>query len=132
MSRAFLFALFAALVPAAAGPAQKVGGPAPEITWLTTLHFDGIKKEKLSDLRGSAVLLEFFEHHVTECEVRLEQVQALHERMFDRGLVVVVLTFGEQKELDEYFTKEKITCPIATAAFTGYDPKTLPFTVLID
>jgi len=132
MSRAFPLALFAVLVPAAAGPAQKVGAEAPEITWLTTLHFDGVKNQKLSELRGSVVLLEFFERHVPECEVRLERLQALHERLFDRGLVVVVVTFGDGPELDEYFTQEKVTCPIVTAVFKGYDPKTLPFTVLID
>jgi len=132
MSRSFPLAMLAALVPAAAGPAQKVGEPAPEITWLTTRHFDGFKNQKLSELRGSAVLIDFFEHHVRECEVRLPKLQALHETMFDRGLVVVILTFGEDKELDDYFAKEQITCPIATAAFTGYEPKTLPFTVLID
>lgn len=44
-------------------PAQKVGKPAAEITFLETFHFDGFADEKLSDLRGSAVLIEFWGDH---------------------------------------------------------------------
>ena len=47
------------------GPAlaQKVGQPAPDLTWQLTLNFGKVKHEKLSDLRGSAVFIEFWGTH---------------------------------------------------------------------
>lgn len=129
--RASSLVAFAALTLATVASAQRQGQPAPEITWLSTLHFHGIKNEKLSDLKGSAVLLEFFVKDVDECEARLPKLQALHEREFDRGLVVLIVTFGDDKELGEYFDKHGVTCPIGLSSFKGYDPKTLPYTVLI-
>ena len=47
-------------VPAAA---QKVGELAPDIAWTKTFVFGDIPRHKLSELRGSAVLLEFWGTH---------------------------------------------------------------------
>lgn len=43
--------------------AQKPGQDAPEITWGQTWLFGDIPAKKLSDLRGSVVLLEFWGTH---------------------------------------------------------------------
>lgn len=43
--------------------AQKPGQDAPEITWDRTWLFGDIPAKKLSDLRGSVVLLEFWGTH---------------------------------------------------------------------
>lgn len=43
--------------------AQKAGDTAPEITWITTYLFGDIPAKKLSDLRGSVVLMEFWGTH---------------------------------------------------------------------
>lgn len=40
--------------------AQKAGDIAPDITWDATYVFGDIQAKKLSDLRGSVVLLEFW------------------------------------------------------------------------
>lgn len=53
--------LLAAL--AAGLPAQKVGQDAPDIEFRTTLNFGEIKNQTLWQLRGSAVLLEFWGTH---------------------------------------------------------------------
>jgi hypothetical protein len=39
--------------------AQKIGEPAPELTWTATHNFGDIPNRKLSELRGSVVLLDF-------------------------------------------------------------------------
>jgi hypothetical protein len=43
--------------------AQKAGQDAPEIVWDRTWLFGDIPAKKLSDLRGSVVLLEFWGTH---------------------------------------------------------------------
>ena len=53
----------AAITIAAISPAQAIGSVAPEITWSATFEFGDIQKQKLSDLRGSVVLLEFWGTH---------------------------------------------------------------------
>ena len=43
--------------------AQSVGGEAPDIAWEHTFGFGDIPSKKLSELRGSVVLLEFWGTH---------------------------------------------------------------------
>lgn len=51
------------LAPVPLAPAQKVGDPAPDVVFQTRFNFGKIKAGKLSQLRGSAVLLEFWGTH---------------------------------------------------------------------
>lgn len=48
---------------AVAGAAQTDGQPAPEIPFVNTFNFEGIKNQRLSDLQGSVVLIEFWGTH---------------------------------------------------------------------
>lgn len=132
MPRHRSFGLFAALSLTVAANAQRVGQPAPELTWLKTYHFDGIKQTKLSELQGSAVLLEFFERRIPACEARVPKLRSLHQRFFDRGLVVVGVTFGEEEAVEKWFQANEVTYPVAFAGIKGYDAKDVPWTVLID
>jgi hypothetical protein len=43
--------------------AQKLGDLAPEIVWQQTFVFGDVPAQKLSDLRGSVVMLEFLGTH---------------------------------------------------------------------
>lgn len=56
----------ALLAIASALPAQRkpgAGDTAPELTFATRLNFGKLEAKKLGDLRGSAVLLEFWGTH---------------------------------------------------------------------
>ncbi len=44
-------------------PAQKAGEPAADFAFGTSFNFGKIKAKKLSELRGAAVLLEFWGVH---------------------------------------------------------------------
>ena len=55
--------ILVALTLAAAAAAQKVGAEAPDITWTKTFVFGDVPSQKLSELRGSVVLLEFWGTH---------------------------------------------------------------------
>lgn len=58
-----VFLIAAAITIAATATAQAIGSVAPDITWTGTFEFGDIQKQKLSDLRGSVVLLEFWGTH---------------------------------------------------------------------
>ncbi len=58
-----VFLIAAAITIAATAPAQAIGSAAPDIAWSGTFEFGDIQKQKLSDLRGSVVLLEFWGTH---------------------------------------------------------------------
>jgi hypothetical protein len=55
-----LLVLAFASVPA---PGQQVGSDAPDIAWQKTFGFGAVPAQKLSELRGSVVLLEFWGTH---------------------------------------------------------------------
>lgn len=55
----FPFALLTGLATAQA----KAGDPAPELVFETRINFGDLKAQKLSQLRGSAVLIEFWGTH---------------------------------------------------------------------
>lgn len=55
--------LAACTLLAATAPAQKVGEEAPDLTWTKTFVFGEVPNKKLSELRGSVVLLEFWGTH---------------------------------------------------------------------
>ena len=59
-TRAITLTALAALAPLAA---QEVGTEAADITWRSTHNFGDMPAKKLSELRGSVVLLEFWGTH---------------------------------------------------------------------
>jgi hypothetical protein len=56
-------AALAVVALAGAALGQNAGQPAPDIRWHTTYNFGKVKNQKLSDLRGSAVLIEVWGTH---------------------------------------------------------------------
>jgi peroxiredoxin len=114
--------------------AQRVGQPATEITFTWTINFEGMKKEKLSDLRGSAVLLDFWADWCAPCVALIPKMNAMHGRLFDRGLVILGYTStGELEKTQEFAKKHEMAYPLASGHYeSGYDHKTIPHAVLID
>ena len=112
--------------------AQEVGAPAPDIDWAQTRGFEGIPDQKLSQLRGSVVMLEFWltydSSHVQRHAVR----ERLHQRYRDRGLVVVGLSNEQAHEVDADLQKHPCAHPTAIAFYPGYTVKLIPLTILID
>lgn len=74
----------------ASAPAE-INNPAPPFT-LTDLSG---KKVSLADYKGSVVVLEFFTTWCGPCMLVAPEVQSVHERYRDKGLVVLAISLDE-------------------------------------
>jgi peroxiredoxin len=96
-------------------PAPEAGRPAPDFEALTV---DG-ERVRLSDLRGKAVLLNFWATWCAPCRLEMPEIQAAYDEYRDRGLVVVAIDVAEDAEAVQPFLRELgLTFPAVL------DPKT--------
>jgi thiol-disulfide isomerase/thioredoxin len=111
--------------------AQEVGQPAPDIQWRTTLHFDTAPATKLSDLRGSVVLLEFWATWCGPCRAMIPKLNTLHAEKADQGLVIVGLSSEQDAVVQAFLEKTRMDYPIALAMSPGYQVTGIPHSFLI-
>lgn len=123
-----LAALLFACVPISA---QEVGQPAPDVQWGTTINFDTAPSGKLSDLRGSVVLLEFWATWCGPCRAIIPKMNKLHAEKMDQGLVIVGLSDEEEGVVKNFLQKTQMDYPIALAKADGYDVQGIPHSFLI-
>jgi peroxiredoxin len=97
----------------AAGPSlngQVKGAPAPDFTLPT---IDG-KPMKLSDLRGKAVLLNFWATWCGPCKVEIPWFTELQQQYGSQGLVIVGVSMDDdpKKDVPKFAQEMKIDYPI--------------------
>jgi peroxiredoxin len=129
--------LWASRVPAEArtvnlDPDPAVGRPAPDFT-LTTL--DG-QPFRLSDLRGTPVVINFWATWCGPCRNEMPSLQAAATR-FDGEIVVVGVDQGEdaatvQAFVDELGVRFPIALDTEMAVGARYNVKGLPITYFVD
>ncbi|MFY9345737.1 MAG: TlpA disulfide reductase family protein [Planctomycetota bacterium] len=129
MARTFALVLVAALGPLAA---QKVGEDAPDIVWSRTFGFGDIAAGKLSDLRGSVVLLEFFETEGTASRKHAPQLEVWHSQKAEAGLVVIGVSADSTAQVEAWIKKVGADYPIALSKTTDYVLSVMPHALLID
>jgi RNA polymerase sigma factor (sigma-70 family) len=87
------------------------GKPAPELAaqqWLNTAE-----KLDLSKLKGKVVLLDFWGQWCSPCVEKLPQVEELHAKYKDKGLVVIGVHSADQSDkLNDFLKKKNITFPV--------------------
>ena len=66
------------------------------------------------------------------CQHQIPHLNALHERLFGKGLVVVGVTGGDAAEIEAYVKKNGVNYPIATGDSRVYGVKGIPAAFLID
>jgi thiol-disulfide isomerase/thioredoxin len=120
-----------ALAPAR--PLPLVGRPAPDFT----LPRPGGDELTLAELRGKAVVLNFWASWCGPCEAEMPELQEAARKFGDKGLVVVGVNQGEPAEIVvDYLARLGITFPIAldTAVKVSatYRVNSLPTTFFID
>jgi AhpC/TSA family len=112
--------------------AQDVGTVVPEMHWKTRLNWGEIRANKLSDLRGSAVLLEFFTTGENGCIAQVPRLCALHENEFKNGLVVIGVTGDAEFAVKLFISDHDATYPIGIGGGSGFHVDLVPHSILVD
>jgi peroxiredoxin len=112
--------------------AQKVGDVAPEIVWEHAINFGDIAAKRLSDLRGSAVLLEFFETENSAYRKRVPNLDLLYSQKAELGLVIVGVSSNSVAELDAWMKLTGADYPIVLSKTTDYAMSYVPHAFLLD
>lgn len=85
---------------------QPTSGPAPDFT-LTTLSGDTLK---LSDFRGSVVVVNFWASWCAPCRIEAPELQAAYDAYKDRGVVFIGVAWSDlEKPAREYLLQYGIT-----------------------
>jgi thiol-disulfide isomerase/thioredoxin len=108
------------------------GKPAPEfrVKSLAGETFDS------ASLKGKVVLLDFWATWCAPCRKAMPSVEKIHQEFKDKGLVVLALNVGEERETVEKFLKTvKVTYPVAlttdTDVVSAFQVNALPTYVVI-
>jgi thiol-disulfide isomerase/thioredoxin len=81
------------------------GAVAPDLTFDAVLNGPA-PVHSLADLRGSAVLMEFWATWCGPCRAQMPHMKQLHSNYADRGLVVLGMNFNEKRGQVEAFVKQ--------------------------
>ena len=112
-------------------PHATVGKPAPDVSW--TL-LDGTT-QKLADLKGKVVVLDFWATWCGPCVQGLPKISAVAKRYADQGVVFVACDMQEAKGGVEKFLARKkleIACAIVDQKFAKpFQVNGIPHTVMI-
>jgi len=111
------------------------GKPAPEIPFDTVLNAPA-PIQSLSDLRGSAVLLEFWATWCAPCCAQIPHMNELHATYASRGLVVLGVAVNEKEAVVAPFAKANaMAYPIGIedgSAAKAFGIRGTPHAVLVD
>ncbi|MCH8806209.1 MAG: TlpA family protein disulfide reductase [Planctomycetes bacterium] len=114
----------------------KVGDIAPPIEIGKWLNVDKARLSTGPALDGKVVLVDFWGTWCPPCVRAMPQIQRLHDRYRDRGLVVVALSYEDTNTMKPFIEKNAYTMPVASdtnkRCVTAYGVKAWPTTFLID
>jgi len=122
------------LILGACGAEQRsdmIGRPAPDFT-LTMLD-GGV--QRLRDLKGTPVLLEFWAPWCSGCLQNIPALKQLHAEYGSRILFIAASAEHGRKTLDAFIKHHQLPYPVALSnqgALNAYRASAIPATVLID
>jgi thiol-disulfide isomerase/thioredoxin len=99
--------------------------------------FNTPKPLTLAELRGKVVLLDFWGQWCPPCVQGLPQMEALHNKFKDQGLIVIGVhtSGGISKPMEAYLKDRKVTFPVVVdtgATMESYVLDSLPSCALVD
>jgi len=114
-------------------PAPQVGFAAPDFA-LETLDGQTIR---LSDLRGQAVLINFWATWCPPCRAEMPAIQQVYDRYRDRGFTVLAVNLQEgDPQVASFAARLDLTLPIlmdrSGDVFARYRGRALPSTFFVD
>lgn len=128
-----IVALDAARNPTGRPPAAEIGRAAPDFV---LRRLDG-GDQRLSDLRGSVVVLNFWATWCQPCRVEMPEFVRLYDALRDRGLVIVAVDMQEAEEpvqrfVDEFGIRFPVLFDRTGEVGRTYRANKLPVTLIID
>jgi cytochrome c biogenesis protein CcmG/thiol:disulfide interchange protein DsbE len=114
-------------------PAPQVGHPAPDFT-LTTIEGERIS---LEDLRGQAVLINFWATWCGPCAAEMPDIQDVYEAYAEDGFVVLAIDDAESERIVQAYVDDLgLTFPIAIDVARdvqlSYQVRAMPTSYFID
>lgn len=111
----------------------ELGVQAPEIGAKTWFNHVG-RPLTLENLRGQAVMLEFWATWCGPCVAAWPHVQEIHEEYGEKGLVVIALSSEDDATVSAFIDQNGYTVPTAAGSTAGgaYGVSGIPRTFLID
>lgn len=133
---ALVAALLAVASPASAcNKANLTGCVAPELNMLGGLN-GASAATKLRAWRGKPILIEFWAPNCSPCKRILPEVERLHQRYKKKGLKVLAISLGTEKQSAAIIKKSKLTMPVGIdtlqKTMAKYKVKAIPAAFLVD
>lgn len=113
-------------------PAQAIGSEVPDLVWTATHNFGDIPSKRLSELRGSVVLLEFVSVRQAAAREEVGKLTTLHRDRIELGLVVVSVTSEPADQVANWVKRYDVQRPVAVGFDKGYDVRAVPDAFLVD
>jgi len=119
---------------------KKSGFAVPEKSFspqdFTLASLDGSRKS-LSSFKGKVVFLSFWATWCGPCKEELPSIQALYDRLSDKGFVVVAVDLGEgQAKVAQFVKEHNLTFPVLldgdVAVGSAFGASSIPTNYLID
>lgn len=112
--------------------AQTVGSVAPDLVFHHRYHFGEIEAKKLSELRGSVVLVEFWATTCEYCRSEVAHLNRLHRTRLDTGLVVISMTPEPPDIVEPYLERHHVRFPVTIGDVAAYALTSVPDAILVD
>ena len=121
----------------APGGHAMIGKPAPDVTLPVAANGDPGARMQLSDLKGQAVILDFWASWCGPCAIQAPILERVARRYEKKGLVVLGVNVDDPVAIAQQFAARKgLTYPIVLDAgrdaSVRYDVDKLPTMVVID
>lgn len=121
--------------PKAAAARPAVNAPAPAIALGEIVSGDLAPVKGWEDLKGKAVVLEFWATWCAPCRENIPHMSELAEKFKDRPVVFISLTREPRDTVAKFLEKTPMKGNVAVSAtetFRAYAVKGIPHTVLVD
>ena len=116
---------------------KKPPAPGDALPKFTLPDLKGDKITVPDDFSGKVIILRFWVDWCKSCAIEMPMIDTAFNKYKDRGLVVIAVNVGQQKEIAEAFvTRLKLSYPVVldtdSSIAKKYGVKAVPFTFIVD
>jgi peroxiredoxin len=116
---------------------KKPPAPGSALPKFTLSDLKGAKITVPDDFSGKVIIVRFWVDWCKSCAIEMPMIDAAYNKYKDRGLVVIAVNVGQQKDIAEAFvTKLRLSYPVVldtdSSITKKYGVKAVPFTFIVD